>query len=142
MAGSHKLPFERPLSISATGATLPVCDEHNGTAFTAVADAGNGTVLAGGQRGLRDATATVARFDDGEAVWTTTLDGNASARVVDVADGEDEVSISLDSRRETYEVYVTADRRVGANPTRADLRAAFGDEPGFVGVESPGRRRI
>lgn len=55
---------------------------------------------------------------------------------VDVADGERQVSLTFDSEREGFDVYVTADRFRGGAASAAQLRAAFGDAEGFEGVET------
>jgi halocyanin-like protein len=55
---------------------------------------------------------------------------------VDVAGGERGVSLTFDSDRTGYDVYVTADRRRGGAATASELRAALERVPGFVGVET------
>jgi len=55
---------------------------------------------------------------------------------VDVADGERGATLSFDSDRTDYDVYVTADRFRGEAASAAQLRAAFRDAEGFEGVET------
>ncbi|MFB6171715.1 MAG: hypothetical protein ABEJ23_04225 [Haloarculaceae archaeon] len=57
---------------------------------------------------------------------------------VDPAAGEQSVTLSLDSQRSEYAVYVTADRFRGESADAATLRRAFETDPGFVGVERVG----
>ncbi|MEF8883615.1 MAG: hypothetical protein V5A44_00620 [Haloarculaceae archaeon] len=57
---------------------------------------------------------------------------------VDVASGERRASLTFDSDRSNYDVYVTADRFRGDAASAAELRAAFADADGFEGVETVG----
>lgn len=63
---------------------------YNDTAFVAMADAGDGDVVAGGQTDLRNSNATVMRIgDDGQTEWTTRFESENATQVVDLAASSD-----------------------------------------------------
>jgi len=59
-----------------------------------------------------------------------------SQTFLNVAAGEDVVTLTAESDRTDYDAYVSAERSTGESATADQLREALGEVPGFVGVET------
>jgi len=87
-----------------------------------------------GEYALRVDGERTARFDlRGVGIYHVETDRT----FVDRAAGERDVTLRVDGSRSDYAVYVRATRSDGTAVDAATLRAAFGEVPGFTGIERP-----
>jgi len=70
------------------------------------------------------------------------LDAETNNTYVDATTRDAEATLSLDSERSNYSVYVSADRFRGGVADADELREAFADTRGFAGVERVGGRPV
>jgi hypothetical protein len=78
--------------------------------------------------------------DREEAAFTLSMQDffglETSQTFLNVAAGEEVVTLTAESDRTDYDAYVSAERSTGESATAAELRDALGDVPGFVGIET------
>jgi hypothetical protein len=78
--------------------------------------------------------------DREEAAFTLTMQDffrlETSQTFLNVAAGEELVTLTAESDRTDYDAYVSAERSSGESASADQLRDALGDVPGFVGVET------